>query len=82
MEQICDDLNKFVLMDLQTKINDLLLHYKRGHDEFYVEKANVMKTELYKTIDMAERYEALVQSGVDQWDGFGDAIELYKSWKV
>ena len=81
-ELICNDLSKFQLLDLQTKINDLLLHYKRGHDGFYIEKANMLKTQLAMIIDKADRYDALVETGVDNWDGFGDAIALYESYRA
>lgn len=44
--EICNDLNEFRKMSLEDKFNDVIQHYARGFDGFYVEKINMAKTEL------------------------------------
>lgn len=56
MTSICDCLNKFRKMTLSEKMKDLLLHYKRGHDGFYVEKASIYKEELAEVEKTLEFY--------------------------
>lgn len=36
-------MSEFEKLELTTQINDLLLHYKNGHDDAYVEKAQIVK---------------------------------------
>ena len=39
-------MNDFEEMELTTQINDLILHYKRGHDEDYKKKALIVKNRI------------------------------------
>jgi hypothetical protein len=41
-----ENIAEFERQPLEGKINDLLIHYKQGHDAFYIEKAAIVKKEL------------------------------------
>jgi hypothetical protein len=56
------NLEEFKNMTIGWKINDLLLHYKAGHDALYVQKATIFKTEMDDIESRLERYETALKT--------------------
>lgn len=45
------------------------------------ESITISKKEYDSLKDSALLLQALEQSGVDNWDWYGDAMDLYREWK-
>lgn len=45
-----------------------------------MDKIDKLESEVKKNEKRLLKLEALEQCGVDNWNGYGEAIELYKEW--
>lgn len=72
------EISEFKKLNITEKISELLLHYKNGHDEAYLGKADIVKKELKQLEEDSLFLRKLEEFGVDNWDFFGDAAQAYQ----